>query len=234
MVVKVFVLGLPGSGKSAAIRHLDTLARDCQWVVDCINDYDILYEMFEADSEGLLFKSTDYGGFDVIDLTAFDIALQKVERRITRLERQWVSIKNNRKKIVFIEFARNDYCQALKQFTAPFLKDAFFIFVKATIPVCKHRVQERVKRRQNEEDHDNHFVSDYIFETYYNQDIGENRILELNEAVDFRRVPYIIREECIQVVNNALETSFEGLQHHLQSVWTRVIQYNESKVSVGK
>lgn len=233
MVVKVFVLGLPGCGKSVAIRHLDAFARDCQWVVNSINDYDILYEMFAADSTGQKqqFRPTEYGGFDVLDLTAFDTALQEVERRVTDIEKAYSSDENG---AVFIEFARNNYCQALRQFTAPFLKDAFFIFVKATIPACKHRIQERVARRQNEADHDNHFVSDYIFNAYYSHDIGGYSIIELNNAVDPLGASYALQEEYIHVINNTLDTPLEELQHHLQSVWTRVIQYNESKVSIGK
>ena len=52
MEKKVFILGLPGSGKSTAARYIECLAKSNGWVPVRFNDYDILYEMFRRQSDG--------------------------------------------------------------------------------------------------------------------------------------------------------------------------------------
>jgi hypothetical protein len=66
MVEKLFVLGCPGSGKSTISDYIAMLAHDRGWSAHPINDYDILYEMFQADAKGKHFRPTTHGGFDVI------------------------------------------------------------------------------------------------------------------------------------------------------------------------
>ena len=83
MSVKLlFVLGLPGSGKS-------TIAHEIAKYIDNrglenirINDYAILEQMFHDDVERKKFRPTDYGGFDVIDLAVIDAALEQLEHVI--------------------------------------------------------------------------------------------------------------------------------------------------------
>ena len=136
----IFILGLPGSGKSAAARYLEQQYRD-KWNVWRFNDYKFLLEMAEADEDGLRFSSTkDKGhrGFDVHDLKAFDEALETLrdnvlrrlpvkqsEKNDTRLFRQMCaslvqlankSLRRKRDNLIIIEFSRNDYCQALEFF----------------------------------------------------------------------------------------------------------------------
>jgi hypothetical protein len=87
MVQNVFVLGLPGSGKSTTLRHIEMLARDYHWSPNLLQDYCILYEMFQADREGIRFSSTiydGYDGFDIHDFTAFNDALKELVRRLQK------------------------------------------------------------------------------------------------------------------------------------------------------
>src|SRR5579864_4911695 len=112
MAVKLFVLGLPGSGKSSIARYISTYARDRQWSTTHINDYAILYRMFQEDTGGKQFKPAGHGGFDVLDLTVFDTALQRLERQISPY---FSSAKSD--EIILIEFARNDYQKAFHQFS---------------------------------------------------------------------------------------------------------------------
>ena len=119
MLVKLFILGLPGSGKSAVARYVSMYARDRQWLSTThVNDYAILYEMFQEDSKGQ-FKPTDFGGFDVLDLTAFDIALKSLEQRVD----EYISSAKS-DEIILIEFSRNDYQKAFHQFRDEFLQNA--------------------------------------------------------------------------------------------------------------
>jgi|SRR5450755_13009 adenylate kinase family enzyme len=154
--MKVFVLGRPGSGKSTAARHMNYLFTQSGWRVRHINDYEILREMFLADKQHIQFRATEHNGFDAIDLTVMDSALREVEERAKRL------LEVN---AVTIEFARNDYRKALKQFTPAFLKDAYFLFLDADIETCLRRVHERVEHATSIDDHPS--FSDTIFKEYY-------------------------------------------------------------------
>src|SRR5690348_1392823 len=105
----VFVLGLPGSGKSTALHHIEMLVHHFHRPPNVLQDYSILYEMFQADKEGTRFSSTlydGYDGFDIHNFSAFDDALKELVRRLQEKER---SSELNRVNI--IEFARDDYCK---------------------------------------------------------------------------------------------------------------------------
>ena len=81
MAVKLFVLGLPGSGKSTVCRRIaENITVYPGWSTFRFNDYHILYEMFQEDAKGKYFRPiSEHGGFDVVNPIAFDIALQKLE-----------------------------------------------------------------------------------------------------------------------------------------------------------
>ena len=53
MVVKVFVFGCPGSGKSTASSYIEMIARDKgeKWSTFRINDYGFLDDWFHVDKE---------------------------------------------------------------------------------------------------------------------------------------------------------------------------------------
>src|SRR6266566_6758631 len=87
MVVKVFVLGRPGSGKTTAVRHIIKLAQNRGWFAIRIKDYDILYGMFQADTEHKKFRPVAHGGFDVLDFSVLDTALEKLQKIVQDQER---------------------------------------------------------------------------------------------------------------------------------------------------
>jgi shikimate kinase len=160
MSITVFVLGRPGSGKSTAAHYLNKLLRLQDWSTSHFNDYDILLEMFRADTERKRFRATAHNGFDAIDLNVLDEALVELEKRVqTRIPHT---------DLVTIEFARDDYRRALRQFSSPFLQDSYFLFLDADIETCLRRVHERVARSRSTDDHPS--FSDEIFRRYYARD----------------------------------------------------------------
>jgi hypothetical protein len=187
MAVKIFVLGLPGSGKSTVCRRIALYITDYPgWSALRINDYHILHEMFQEDTEGKYFRSIpEFGGFDVVNPIAFDRALQKLEREVKH------HISNAKSdKIILIEFARNDYQKAFQQFSKQFLQDAYFLYLSVDLETCKRRIHERISNPISEDDF---FVSEYIFSAYYNKDNGQYlpQILERDYGVDKQKVKII-------------------------------------------
>jgi len=186
MAVKLFILGLPGSGKSTVSRYISSYAGDRLWSTTHINDFAILYEMFLEDTQGK-FKPADaeYGGFDILDLAVFDTALRKLEQKV---KAHFFAAK--REEIVLIEFSRNDYEKAFQQFSQEFLQDAYFLYLKVELEICKRRIRERVAEPNTPDDH---FVSEYIFSSYYSGDNGNHlpQILERNYGINKLRVRII-------------------------------------------
>jgi adenylate kinase family enzyme len=185
MAVKLLVFGLPGSGKSTIARHITTYLKDRNWESTHFSDHVILKEMFLADSEGKLFQPTDHGGFDILDLNALDTALQVLEQAINQH-----LLSPKQEEIVLIEFSRNDYLRAFQQFSDTFLQDAHFLHLDVETETCKSRIRERTANPSTKDDF---FVSEYIFNTYYYKDDGQEipQILERNYRIDQQKVARI-------------------------------------------
>jgi adenylate kinase family enzyme len=162
MSVKVFVLGRPGSGKTTAVRFIQALAERGKYPTLRVKDYDILRQMYLDDIElnAGNFRPAPCDGFDILNYSMFDLALQKLEEHVNAK-----SVTS--KEIITIEFARNDYREALGIFTKEFLQDSYFLFLNAQLDVCKERILKRITHPPRP---DYHFVSDYIMDNYYYQD----------------------------------------------------------------
>ena len=184
MPVKLFILGLPGSGKSAVARHIpEYVFEKSRWTTRRFNDYDILKTMSNYDTDRQ-FKPAESGGFDVLDLTAFDIALRRLE--------QVVNEDTEKAEMLLIEFSRNDYQRAFHQFSRAFFQDAYFLHLDAEVEICKQRIHDRTIHPVYEDDYP---VSEYIFKEYYHSDDGQCLPLTLKKEYD-------INEQHVLVVNN--------------------------------
>ena len=213
MAVKLFIMGLPGSGKSTISRHISSYARRRQRPTIHIYDYDILYEMFKEDTQGQ-FRPVAYDGFDVLDLLVLDIALRKLEQKVkTHL------LRVTQEEIVLIEFSRNDYENAFQQFSREFLQNAYFLYLNVDLEICKNRIRERITHPATL---DNHFVSEYIFDAYYNGDNGKDlpQILEQNCGINKLRIQVInnssSKEDISTLINQFVDTIITFEAHRLR------------------
>lgn len=192
MSQKLFILGLPGSGKSTVSRYIvDYVKRYYHgFFATRICDYDTLYEMFEGDIANKHFYPTEYNGFYVKNPSKYDAALKILEKQIENNE-----FAEN--EIVLIEFARSDYLRAFQNFSGSFLQDAYFLFLDVNIEVGMKRVRDRIKC-PDPVTRDDHFVSDYTFE-FYRQKDNEKYLSSVTKQLIIK---YGIDPRHIKIVDN--------------------------------
>jgi len=170
MSVKLFILGRPGSGKSAAYRHIAEYLRQYYkgWSIARYDDYDLLQSMFLFETlfsnnrKPKQFKASAFGGFDVVDFTVLDIVLKEMEKKVRE------RLTDKKEELVIIEFARQDYNKALRLFSPSFLKNSYFLFIEADVKTCLERVKKRISEPPTP---DNHFVSEDILTSYYSKQL---------------------------------------------------------------
>ena len=192
MVEKVFVFGCSGSGKTTASHHIELLAKnkDEKWSTSRFNDYKIMYEWFEGDTEQRQFLPTEYGGFDVLAPEIYDKAIGELTQKIGEH-------KPSEYELMIIEFARCDYSSSLALMGKDLLQPAYFLFLKADLEICVQRVQQRVR---NPLTIDDHFVPPSVFECFHQR--GESYI---DSTVSVLKTMYGVEEQRIKVIeNNAL------------------------------
>ncbi len=165
MLIKVFILGRPGSGKTTAFHWIQQRAEESGWSVNRIRDYEILHNMFLNDTEQKKFRAIDHNGFDVIDFSVLKDALLEVERLV---KLRMLTTKD--KELLIVEFARDDYKIALEIFSTDLLQDTHILFVDADVNTCIQRIHQRIACRLAP---DNHFISDTIMKKYYGKDNTE-------------------------------------------------------------
>ena len=210
MAVKIFILGLPGSGKSTISHHIADYVGERHWSTTHIYDYEILLQMYQGDTKGQ-FRSAGHGGFDVLHLPVFDIALKELEQNvITYLSTALL------KEIVLIEFSRNNYEGAFQQFNQEFLQDSYFLYLNVEREICKKRLRERTAAPNTSNDH---YVSEYIFDTYYIGDDGIDlpRILKRNYSIDSLKVR-VINNSASQEDSAYLNEQFEEIQRFIDYI----------------
>jgi adenylate kinase family enzyme len=185
MATKIFLLGRPGSGKSTAARYIQQYGKKCDWSTQHINDYHFLFEFFQQDIHHQQFRPSGCGGFDVLDFSVLDRALQAVEAKAL----QYITHDQT---FLLLEFARNDYWQALKQFNSHFLQDAYFLFLEADIETCIQRVYNRSYHPTS---HDDHFISEEMIRSYYHED---NKLYLIHNML----TEYAISDSRIRIIDN--------------------------------
>jgi hypothetical protein len=160
MLCTVFTLGRPGCGKSIATHTMMSIAQEKGWEAKRLNDYDILLDMFGKDIYHKCFRPIEYEGFDITDFGILEIALRRL---IEQVREQMVEPAQH--KLLFIEFARDDYNQSLQLFH-DLLHNAHILLIDTDVETCIQRVRERVKHSQSTDDH---FISDQALRNYYHR-----------------------------------------------------------------
>jgi gluconate kinase len=183
MIAKLFILGRPGTGKSTVARYITKLAQHESWIPTCYCDYNILYDMFQAELYNPSciqqhFELVDHNGFRVKDFSILDPALKTIQKKATA---SLGDCNPCTQRLFIIEFARDDYIQALRQFDPAFLQDAHFLFLDADVDLCIQRIHDRVKHPASIDDH---FVSNDIITGYYQKDNTLDMIHKLAVAFD--------------------------------------------------
>ena len=219
MIEKLFILGLPGSGKSTLARFilkyisLQQVDKQNDQFLSAIrfNDYAALLDMFQKDLAGKRFKSADPSGFDVLDLEVFDEALQILERKVNAYIDSLIS---EGKKLILIEFSRNNYYHAFQQFNASFLKDAYILYLDTDLLECKQRICNRSNNPKNP--NDDYPVSEYIFEEYYHADdwISITGILAKDFGVEAKRVWTFCNNNSFEMTYMEIEPFIEHILNY--------------------
>ena len=164
MLVKYFVFGIPGSGKSTVAQHMvDHVNLVNDWSATRISDYGILHKWFLEDKDHRDFEPVNFGGFHVKDISTDNKALKAVEEEIDSL--QSLPVKENQ--LIVVELARSDYVSALGKFREETLENSCFLYLDTNIEVCMARIIERIKHPQPRS-LDDHYLSPRTLETYVN------------------------------------------------------------------
>ncbi len=192
MVETVFVFGCSGSGKTTASHRIELLAKDKgeKWSPSRFNDYKIMYEWFEDDTEHRQLGIADYGGFEVLVPEIYDKAIEGLKLEIQRH-------KPLEPELMIIEFARCDYSSSLALMGKDLLQPAYFLFLKADLEICVQRVQQRVR---NPHSLDDHFVPESVFECFRRQ--GEDYIAS---TASILKTMFGVNEQKIMVIENNTE-----------------------------
>jgi adenylate kinase family enzyme len=189
VLIKVFVFGCPGSGKSTASNFIEMIARDKseKWSTFRINDYKILDGWFHDDTEEKRFRPCEYGGFDITIPKVYDEALDALKEEVLQHKPSKVN------ELIIIEFARCDYQHALEQLGREFRQEAYFLFLDADIETCVQRIHERVQHSYNLDDH---FVSDKVIKCYDQPNYVETNIFLLKTTFE-------IDDARIRIIDNS-------------------------------
>ena len=170
MVVKLFVFGRSGCGKSKTSKHISTIVEPHGWTTKRFLDYGILEQMFQNEKVKMRFTPASGGGFDIHDVQVFDDALKKLERDVLAYCHHIDNHQSHGNELLIIEFARENYDDTFKMLSQDILQDAYFLLIDAKFDTCRDRIKERTQIVSLDPDnHDNHNVSDYAMNTYFNE-----------------------------------------------------------------
>lgn len=165
--VKLFILGMPGSGKSTiAQRIMQRVQGIPGWSTYHINDYAILSQFYRDQRHRFL--AAPYGGFTIKDATLYNEVLEKLQEQAEKMKRQALP---GEKQLVLIEFARENYQSAFRAFDPAFLQDASFLFLDVSITICRNRVSHRVHKLRHEKNEHDCFVPRGVFTRYISKRI---------------------------------------------------------------
>jgi adenylate kinase family enzyme len=171
----IFLLGRPGSGKSAVYRMLSERLHSEGVVSDAmrIDDFPVLKELLAHDTE---FKRHHLkeGGFVVTNFTILDDVLKEINRKLKGLAQPG--------RIIFVEFARARYANALKNFDREVLDHSLILYIYCPFDLCVERNVRRFKEAKGKSV-DDHIAPSDIMEKYYRYDDYEELYLRSEKVL---------------------------------------------------
>lgn len=174
MIVKIFILGRPGSGKSTVAQLLETTAQKSGWRTCHYYDYKYLHDMFQKELDdnvpdedrSFCQKGPDAcQGFDVREFNVLDMVLKQMAVDVLKEEQN----QSGTDKLLLIEFARKEYVQALDILGYEILNDAHLLYLRLGLNDCIERIQIRADIHRLRSEYD-HYVSEDIMKGYYCRD----------------------------------------------------------------
>ena len=156
------LLGRPGCGKSLIFKLLKEYFSEEKIAKEFsrIDDFPILQKLLEEDTKALRHEKKD-GGFAVTDWSIIDDVLKEMNSIVLDQVRP--------DKMLFIEFSRANYREALKNFTREFLDNTIILYIKTSFDICLKRNEDRYKNTE-EKNIDDHIVPPDLMHAYYKND----------------------------------------------------------------
>jgi len=164
----VFLLGRPGCGKSVVYKIIKGILEKKEIYSPRVDDFLTLKEILARDKEFKRHILKD-GGFAVTDWTVVDEALSDLCKLVKKEKAD--------KKIIFIEFARDNYKHAFENFTKDVLDDSLILYLYSTFEECYKRNVARFQKAKKD-GHDDHIVPLDLMKTYYKTDDYEQVYLK--------------------------------------------------------
>jgi adenylate kinase family enzyme len=160
----IFLIGRPGCGKSVVFRILEEQlrARGFKGELKRIDDFPLLKHIFDTDVEHKRHRPALGGGLKVTDGTVWDDLAKGLNDQALKLQ--------SPDRLLFIEFSRDKYIRAFKNFSSGILKNSLIVYVDAPFDVCWERNARRVRE---EKGLDAHLVSREEMEKTYARDDHE-------------------------------------------------------------
>lgn len=199
----VFLFGRPGCGKSVAYQILVGRIREEGLAEEFrrVDDYPILKEIVEQDIDFKKHVPTE-GEFQITDRSIYDDVLKEVSYRIKGLRKPG--------RMIFVEFARNNYTNALRNFDRDVLDRSLIVYIYCPFRVCCERNVQRFEEAGSR-GFDEHIVPGDQMEKYYRHEDYEELYLRSEDELRKRAPAPIV------VVRNDVE-SLERLKQELEKV----------------
>lgn len=198
----IFLLGRPGCGKSVVYQLLaDQIRREkLADEVMRLDDFPVLKEIAEQDKD---FKKhvRSEGGFTITDRSIYDDVLKEMGRRIKVLRRPG--------RLIFVEFSRSGYAQALKNFDREVLDQSLIVYIYCPYEVCLERNIRRF--REGARNLDEHIVPRDLMDKYYRYDDYEELFLKSEDELK-KRAP-----APVAVIRNDAE-GLDKLKHEVEKI----------------
>lgn len=207
MLSYVFLLGRPGSGKSAVYKQFAEriLQEGLASEVMRVDDFPILKQIFDEDVE---FKRhvRKEGGFEVTDFSVLDEVLERINDQLKELQRPG--------RVIFVEFSRDSYAHALENFDGEVLSRSLVVYIYCPFEVCLERNARRFK--EGPKGVDDHIVPRDLMEKYYRYDDYEELFLKSVDELK-KRAPapvLVIRNDAegLQALENEVERAVASLR----------------------